>query len=173
MFSTMMVQIASISVVGLIILATAILAFTGKLNEGAIGILSGVAGYVLGGGVSKDSLIRKNSQPNSDNRDGAAKQRSDKLLGGFSVGLVLFGGDLFGGLLDGAHEGEEDYVADGAGVGEEHGEAVDAYAFACGGRKAVAEGSDVVFVHLVGFVVALFLLVELVEEALALVVGVV
>ncbi len=75
MFSTMMVQIASISVVGLIILATAILAFTGKLNEGAIGILSGVAGYVLGGGVSKDSLIRKNSQPNSDNRDGAAKQR--------------------------------------------------------------------------------------------------
>ncbi len=75
--------------------------------------------------------------------------------------------------FDGAHEGEEDYVADGAGVGEEHGEAVDAYAFACGGREAVAEGSDVVFVHLVGFVVALFLLVELVEEALALVFGVV
>ncbi len=89
------------------------------------------------------------------------------------MGLVLFGGDLFVALLDGAHEGEEDDVADGAGVGEEHGEAVDAYAFACGGGQAVAEGSDVVFVHLVGFVVALFLLVELVEEALALVVGVV
>ena len=54
------------------------------------------------------------------------------------MGLGLFGGDLVVGLLLRAHEREEDYVADGAGVGEEHGEAVDAYAFACGGREAVA-----------------------------------
>ena len=50
------------------------------------------------------------------------------------------------GLL-GAHEGEEDDVADGARAGEEHGEAVDADAFAGGRRQAVAEGADVVVVH--------------------------
>ena len=54
----------------------------------------------------------------------------------------------------GAEEGEEDDVADGSGAGEEHGEAVDADAFAGGGGEAVAEGADVVFVHGVGFVVA-------------------
>ena len=46
----------------------------------------------------------------------------------------------------GAHEGEEDDVADGAGAGEDHGEAVDADAFAGGGGEAVAEGADVVVV---------------------------
>ena len=39
-------------------------------------------------------------------------------------------------------------------AGEEHGEAVDADAFAGGGREAVAEGADVVLVHVGGFVVA-------------------
>jgi hypothetical protein len=54
-----------------------------------------------------------------------------------------------------AHEGEEDDVADGAGAGEDHGEAVDADAFAGGGGKAVAEGADVVLVDIGhGFVVA-------------------
>ena len=46
----------------------------------------------------------------------------------------------------GAHEGEEHDVADGAGAGEDHGEAIDADAFAGGGGKAVAEGADVVVV---------------------------
>jgi len=73
----------------------------------------------------------------------------------------------------GAHEGEEDYVADGAGAGEEHGEAVDADAFAGSGREAVAEGADVVFVHLHGFVVAAGFFGELGFEAGALVVRVV
>ena len=60
----------------------------------------------------------------------------------------------FAGL--GAEEREEDDVADGAGAGEDHGEAVDADAFASSGGQAVAEGADVVLVHLVGFVVASF-----------------
>src|SRR5579871_1979135 len=119
-------------------------------------------------GMGREAGSKNKQQvPFGDDKQERQKQRLVAgmrygLLGGFSVRLVLFGCDLVGALLDGAHEGEEDDVADGAGVGEEHSEAVDAYAFACGGREAVAEGSDVVFVHLVGFVVTLFLLVELV-----------
>jgi hypothetical protein len=97
---------------------------------------------------------------------------------GGSLSGWLFGGLSVGGfgllLLDlGTEEREEDDVADGFGVGEDHGEAVDADAFACCGREAVAEGSDVVFVHLVGFGVAFFLLGHLLLEAGTLVVGVV
>ena len=56
-------------------------------------------------------------------------RRCAVLFGGLSVfGFAGFG--LFG---LGAEEGEEDDVANGFGVREEHGEAVDAYAFACGG----------------------------------------
>ncbi len=90
------------------------------------------------------------------------------------MGLLLFCGDLFGSFLARAHEGEEDDVADGRGVGEEHGEAVDADAFAGGGREAVAEGADVVFVdggH--GLFVAAFFLLDLLLEAVVLVDGVV
>ena len=145
------------------------------MNRGASGEIQGFFPFGFAQGQNdeqKTSLrARMTGKNNSNDKNDAAIFA--ELFGGFSVGLALFGGDLFGALLDGAHEGEENDVADGAGVGEEHGEAVDAYAFACGRWEAVAEGSDVVFVHLVGFVVALFLLVELVEEALALVVGVV
>src|ERR1700678_2891864 len=109
--------------------------------------------------------------PTSQNRDLGHPEmtKEARLLGGFSVGLFLRGCLL--GL--GAEEGEEDYVADGFGVGEDHGGAVDAYAFACGGGEAVAEGSDVVFVHLVGLGVAAFLLGHLLLETGSLVVGVV
>src|ERR1700733_3710811 len=72
-----------------------------------------------------------------------------------------------------SHEREEDYVADGFGAGEEHGEAVDADAFAAGGRQAVGEGADVVLVHLVGFRVAVLALRQLLFEALVLFDGVV
>jgi hypothetical protein len=53
-FVNFFLQSARIATVGVIVLATVILALTGKLTEGAIGILSGVAGYVLGG-VSRPS----------------------------------------------------------------------------------------------------------------------
>jgi len=75
------------------------------------------------------------------------------------------------GRLGGAHQGEEDDVADGAGAGEDHGEPVDADAFAGGGRKAVAERADVVVVdggHGLGVLVG-----DLGLEAAELVVGVV
>src|SRR5262249_22937463 len=48
----------------------------------------------------------------------------------------------------GAHEGEEDHVADGRLVGEEHDQAIDADAFAGGGREAVFEGAAIVIVVL-------------------------
>ena len=73
----------------------------------------------------------------------------------------------------GAQEGEEDNVADGFRVCEDHGEAVDAYAFSGSWWEAVAEGADVVLVHLVGFVVAAFFFGHLLLEAAALVIGIV
>ena len=85
--------------------------------------------------------------------------------------MLAFAG--FGLLCLRTQEREEDDVADGFGVGEDHGEAVDADAFAGGGRETVAEGADVVFVHLMGFIVAAFFFGHLLLEAGALVVGVV
>lgn len=49
-FSELGIQLARICIVGLIVLATLLLAFWGKLDQGSSGILSGIAGYVLGGG---------------------------------------------------------------------------------------------------------------------------
>ena len=48
-FSAFSVQFGKISVVALIVVTTVILSTTDKLTQGAIGILSGIAGYVLGG----------------------------------------------------------------------------------------------------------------------------
>jgi hypothetical protein len=48
-FTSFFLQSARIAMVGVIVLATVVLALLGQLHEGAIGILSGVAGYVLGG----------------------------------------------------------------------------------------------------------------------------
>ena len=74
----------------------------------------------------------------------------------------------------GRSSGKEDDVADGFGAGEDHGEAVDADAFAAGGGQAVAEGADVVLVHLRGLRRRRGrVLRQLLLEAAALVVGVV
>jgi hypothetical protein len=62
-------------------------------------------------------------------REATLRMTLSRLFGGFSV-FAFSCVCLFG---VGAEEGEEDDVADGFGVGEEHGEAIDAYAFACGG----------------------------------------
>src|SRR3970040_1724003 len=72
-----------------------------------------------------------------------------------------------------AEKGKENDLADGAAVGEQHGEAVDADAFPGRGRQAVGEGADVVFVHLMGFQVAALALAQLVAEAFVLFEGVV
>lgn len=45
-----------ISTVVFCVFAVVILAFAGKLSEGAVAVLSGIAGFVLGG-VSKDSGV--------------------------------------------------------------------------------------------------------------------
>jgi hypothetical protein len=47
-FVNFFLQSARIATVAVIVFSTVILALTGKLTEGAVGILSGVAGYVLG-----------------------------------------------------------------------------------------------------------------------------
>ena len=75
--------------------------------------------------------------------------------------------------FSGTQQREENHVADGAGAGEDHGEAVDTDAFASGRWKAVGERADVVLVHLVGFVVSALALRDLLLEALALLFGIV
>ena len=76
-----------------------------------------------------------------------------------------------GGFGLGAHEGEEDDVADAARAGEEHGEAVYSHPLSCGRGQSISEGADVVFVDF-GHGLGVFV-VDLGEEAVALVVGVV
>src|SRR3546814_13219986 len=56
------------------------------------------------------------------------------------------GGALLCSVLLGAEGGEEDYVADRGGVGQEHHEAVHADAQAGRGGQAVLEGAEVVLV---------------------------
>jgi len=46
----------------LCIFAVVVLATSGKLNEGAVAVISGIAGFVLGG-VSKDAAEPKSSEP--------------------------------------------------------------------------------------------------------------
>ena len=67
---------------------------------------------------------------------------------------------------------EEYDVADGAGVGQEHDEPVDADTQPTGGREPVFEGSEVVIVDDHGFVVSGFLLDDLVFESGPLLSGV-
>ncbi len=71
------------------------------------------------------------------------------------------------------HRGEEDHVADGVGVGEQHHAAVDADAQAARGGQAVLQGVDIVLVHHAGLVVAHLTQGQLVLEAAALVDGIV
>lgn len=63
-FTSFFLQSARIATVGVILMATVILALMGKLTEGAVGILSGVAGYVLGG-TGKSAGKRGNNQKNT------------------------------------------------------------------------------------------------------------
>src|SRR5271165_3217061 len=106
----------------------------------------------------------------------ARKYVDERFMSG--LGFRRFGGfrrveSFFLLALQGAQQREENNVADGAGIGQEHGEAVDADAFACGRRQAVRERADVVFVHLVGLFVATGALGELAFEAAALLLGIV
>ena len=66
------------------------------------------------------------------------------------------------------HVREQDHVADRVFVGQQHDEAVDADADAGGGRHAVAEGTDVVFVEDHRLLVAAFALGHLIDKAFVL-----
>ena len=72
-------------------------------------------------------------------------------------------------LVEWLHGWEQQHIADGFGIGEEHDHAVDTDAEAAGWWQAVFEGVDVVGVHWMGFVVAFALGFDLFFEALALV----
>src|SRR6185312_2860177 len=70
----------------------------------------------------------------------------------------LFTVGFFRLLLLFAEQWEQDHVSDGARIGQQHSEPVNADAFAAGRRQPVRERTDVVFIHGVGlFVAALFL----------------
>ena len=75
--------------------------------------------------------------------------------------------------IEGLHRGEEDHVADGVGVGEQHHAAVDADTHAARGGQAVLQGVDEILVHHAGLVVAHLTQGQLVLEAAALVDGIV
>jgi hypothetical protein len=59
-FVNFFLQSARIATVAVIVIATVVLALTKNLTEGSIGILSGVAGYVLGG-VSRPGRTSQSS----------------------------------------------------------------------------------------------------------------
>jgi hypothetical protein len=69
-FSIYGIQVAKMATVFAIIVATVLLSMTNNLNRGAIGILSGIAGYVLGssGKISSGSSRqagRESSRPDA------------------------------------------------------------------------------------------------------------
>src|SRR6266516_2914317 len=68
---------------------------------------------------------------------------------------------------------EQNHVANGLRVRQQHHQTIDAHAYASGGRHAVRESADVVFVHLMGFFVSALTFFELLLEAAALVFGIV
>src|SRR6188508_304601 len=61
----------------------------------------------------------------------------------------------------GSHVRKEDDVPDRLAAREQHDEAIDAHAFAGGGREPVFQRADIVFVHGVRFLVALCLFQQL------------
>src|SRR5947209_10897780 len=78
------------------------------------------------------------------------------------VGCSLF----FSRLL--AQQGKENDVADRVGARHQHRETVDSDAFATGRRHSIRESADVIFVHLVRFVVAAFAFPDLLLKSTAL-----
>jgi hypothetical protein len=71
-FNAFFLQSARIAIVGVIVMATVVLALFDKLDKGAIGVLSGVAGYVLGGA---DRTKTSRQEPNNS---GARAEGKDK-----------------------------------------------------------------------------------------------
>src|ERR1700678_2478589 len=63
---------------------------------------------------------------------------------------------------------EQDHIANRARVGEQHGETIDADAFASRGRQSVGQRANIVFVHLMSFFVAPSALAQLPLETAAL-----
>ena len=71
------------------------------------------------------------------------------------------------------HRREEENVADGRAVGEEHDETVDADADAARWGKAILKSNDIILVHDVRFGVPRFALLHLIDKALPLIEGIV
>src|SRR5258708_2034180 len=59
----------------------------------------------------------------------------------------LFAFRFFCLLLLLAQQWEQNYVADGAGIRQQHGEAVNANAFAAGRWQSIGKRTDIVFIH--------------------------
>ena len=67
--------------------------------------------------------------------------------------VLLVGGAVFHFVVIGLHGGEEENLLDIVGVGEEHGQAIDAHAPASGGRETVFQSSAKAFVQEHGLVI--------------------
>ena len=85
--------------------------------------------------------------------------------------LRVGAGVILGGLVDFAEVGEEDDLADGVAVGEQHRQAIDTHAETAGGRHAETERLDVIDIDRVRLLVALLRPIVFVQKALQLVDG--
>ena len=61
---------------------------------------------------------------------------------------------------------KQDDLPDRRCIGQQHDQPIDTDAFTCGGRQSVLQGTDVVFVHGMRFIVAGFLLQQLLGKAI-------
>lgn len=73
-FGPFIIQAARVAIVVFIVIAAVVLALTGKLDHGVIALLSGVAGYTLGG-VDRSKKTAPEALPGVDNK--TAQQHKD------------------------------------------------------------------------------------------------
>src|SRR5579862_9632947 len=80
---------------------------------------------------------------------------------------------LFFLALQGTQQREENYIANGARIGQQHSQAIDADALAGGRRQSVRQSANVILIHLVRFFVAAGPLAQLAFEPATLLLGIV
>ena len=129
------------------------------------------AEIALGKGVEVHEVLEQRLDDDLGVVERGLGGRDERARGAGGLGVLsgLRGGGTALGALLGLHVREQQDVADGGGVGEQHDHAVDADADATRGGHAVLERAHVVLVVLHGLVVATGLLGHLRSEALGLV----
>ena len=126
------------------------------------------AEVALGEGIKVDELLKQRLDGNLGIINRGLKRLDEGARGVAGLGGLGSSGTGLETLL-GLHVREQQHVADGSLVGEQHDHAVDTDADATRGRHTVLEGTHVILVVLHGLIVAAGLLGHLGSEALGLV----